>query len=212
MKIAKPNGIDVQATPEGMLDKYILVPDNYDFDGNNSTDVTDPFSLETFMKVNQLEFGVFKASLTGNVVPNWANLTDDQKKKSVQYFKYPGNFQQSDIDAIFSSDEQKYNWGTLTVASRQNQRLPRLMAAFDYMSFNFTTLQVTMIYLSTKSYCIDYWLADAPHLMLWITNGTYAPLGIDFTNNGMAQIPGFNTGMRDALLNIFVNGNYKYVG
>ena len=83
-----------------------------------------------------------------------------------------------------------------------------MFAAFQKISYELTQAQVATIYMTTKMMLIDYYYANLPHILFWIQNGVYPPMGINFTTNGFQQMSGFSPTLEMQLLDILVNGNY----
>lgn len=197
------------------INNYYVVPDNYDFSGNSAYDVTSACTLQTFMQINQIEYGIFRTSLTSNVVPIWSGLSFSDKQLCVKYFCYPPGITTDEYWTYVDASTDYKNWRNLVMKcnglpSVTGQRLQRVIEAFVYFTYNLTAAQVAPIYLTTKPYIIDYWLGNMPHLLLWITNGTYAPLGIDFSSHGFAQASGYSPTIEAGLINIIQNGIYPY--
>jgi hypothetical protein len=188
---------------------YYLAPNNYDFSVSNVTDVTTPELLEIFYEKSLIEYGVFRDSLVSIFIPIWNSLSFDSRKTCVKHYRYPANISQDEWNSYFSGSDQEMNWNDVCVKTR-DMRLTRLFAAFQKISYNLTTTQTALIYMTTKAYCVDYYYANLPHVIFWLQNGTYSPLGIDFTTNGFAQASGYSTALRDELLDILINGNYVY--
>lgn len=210
MKVAKLNSKSITTTIDGIKDDAIfLVPDNYSFTDNLTTDITLPNILQTFFNLNIIEYGVFRDSLKTIFIPLWETISFDEKKICVKHFCYPSDIGLEEWNSYYDDNENYYNWKELIKMSRDNVRLKRLFAAFEKLSYDFTQTQVAIIYMTSKPYCIDYWMANLPHLVLWITNGTLPALGIDFSLHGLAQQSGYTEAKRDALLDIIVNGNYS---
>ena len=223
MKIAKPNSVLPQTEVLAILNNYYIVEDDYDFYGNNADDVTSEEILDIFnnnvninyvqgweklINKNGKDYGYMRDYAKNYFVPSWSGLTFDDRKILIKYFIYPTDISLEEWNSYYSESVNFNNWQTLTQTTRDDVRLKRLYAAFARISYDCTTTQVAVIYLATKPYCIDYWMANLPHLILWITNGSFPALGIDFTTNGFAQMSGYSTDLKNKLLDILVNGNY----
>lgn len=63
-------------------------------------------------------------------------------------------------------------------------------------------------YTSTKQFKDDYIDAALPHLTCWLTNTSYAPLGIDYTNSGFAQQSYYSTSFAQLAASILIYGNH----
>jgi len=190
------------------------VPDYFDF-GNSSPSMIDVTSYDTLMYMhmdNQYDYGVFRDSISAILVPQWNTLSFEDRKNCVEHYRYPSDITDQEWYSYFTDEEHETNWNILTAKTRDKVRLLRLFAAFQKISYRMNESQVAVIYMVTKEFCYDYYYANLPHLLLWITNGSYPALGIDFTNNGFAQMNGYTESIRNELLNIFVNGNYEYGG
>lgn len=164
-------------------------------------------SLSNLGMVNR-DYGYMRDFAKAAFVPIWNTLTFEEKKILVKYYIYPETISAEEWATYYSNSENYLHWNYLAKETRDSVRLARLYAAFSKVSYDFTTNEVAAIYLISKPYCIDYWMANLPHLVLWISNGSLPALGIDFTSNGLAQRSGYTTAKRDALLDIIVNGNY----
>jgi hypothetical protein len=193
----------------GSIKNYFLVPDNYDFVANLSIDVTSISALEVFVDRKEIEYGVFRDTINNIYVPNWATTSFSDKKLCVKHYKYPSSISQTEFDTYYTLSEHENNWNLIVSRSR-DYRMDRLYALFAKITYRCTSNQVVVIYLSTKAYCFDYYYANLPHLLLWISNGSYPALGIDFTTNGFAQSSGYTVDIKNELLDIILNGNYKY--
>jgi hypothetical protein len=200
---------NIATSTNGFIHSYYLVPDNYDFIGNNAIDVTSPISLETFFENGGIEYGVFRASLTNLFIPIWNSLSFDEKKVCVKHYKYPLEITQDEFNSYFSTADHENNWNSVTFKTREMVRMKRLFAAFSKISYALSSAQVAAIYLTVKPLCFDYYYANIPNLMCWISNSV-SPLGNDYTSAGFAQMSGYTTTLRDELLDILNNGNYIY--
>lgn len=190
------------------------VANDFDF-ASSSPALLDVTSYDTLMYMyidNNFDYGVFRDSLAANLVPNWNTLPFDERKNCVRDYRYPSNISDEEWHEYFTDAEHESNWNILTAKTRDKVRLPRLFAAFQKISYRLREDQVAVIYLATKELCYDYYYANLPHLLLWITNGSYPALGIDYTNNGFAQMDGYTESIRNELVDIFVNGNYEFGG
>src|SRR5574343_621732 len=206
MKIAKLISTPIQTNNEGILNNYYPVPDNYGFTSSSAEDVTTLNTLYIFYEYKRYDCGVYRDSLRDNLVQNWNSLSFDDRKECIRAYRYPSDITQSEWDTYFTEQEHEYNWNQVCVNTRESLRLPRLFAAFQKVSYRCTEVQTMLIYLQVKDLCYDYYYANLPHLLLWIQNGSYPALGIDYTNNGFAQMDGYTTTLRDELLDIFING------
>ena len=211
MKIARLATIPVQTSSQGILNNYFVVPDSYDFVNSSpaAVDVTSFDTLQTFMGAHAFDYQVFRDSLQNNLIPNWANILYTDRKRCVQHYKYPANISDDEYNSYFSPTDMEANWNMVCVNTR-TVRLERLFAAFQKISYVLTTTQVAMIYMTTKQMLIDYYYGNLPHVIFWIQNGAYPPLGINFTTNGFQQISGYSPQLEAELLDILVNGNYIY--
>ena len=207
MKIAKLKTTPLQNTSQGILDKYYKVQNDHVF-SSDEEDVTTVDNLYIFSMNRRFDYSVFRDSLRDNLVPKWAELLYEDRKKCIQHYRYPDNISQEDFDSYFTKKEHESNWNTLTARARA-VRLDRLYAAFNKMSYSLPEMHVALIYMRTKQMCYDYYYAYLPHVIFWIQNGVYPDLGIDYTNDGFAQQPGYSVQLMYELLDIFYNGNYE---
>ncbi len=208
MKIAKLNTTDLQYTKEGYINNYFNVPDNYNFSANTADDVTSIETLYMFYTLNRYDYDVLRTTYKALYNPIWTGLTFEERQFLVKNYCYPTDITNEEWLAYYTDEEHFLNWKELLIITRDDARLLRLFAAFSRISYECTQAQVAVIYLTTRQYCIDYYYGNLPHLVLWISNGTYPALGIDFSSHGFMQMSGYSDGLRDRLLNIIVNGNY----
>jgi hypothetical protein len=207
MKIIKLKTTPIQTSGNGMLDNYYKVPDSYVI-SSNEDDVTSVTTLFVFSQSGKFDYGIFRDSIQNNLVPNWANLLFEDRRKCVQHYKYPANLDPGEWGTYFSDADHQKNWNLLTANIRETRR-QRLFASFNKISYRLTTMQVATIYMTTKQLLVDYYYANLPHILYWVQNGTYAPMGLNYTTNGFAQMSGYTTSLRDEILDILINGNYE---
>jgi hypothetical protein len=207
MKIASLNGTASQTDYNGYINNYFIVNDSYNFSGNNSIDVTSVFTLKTFYDINQFDYIVFRDSCKANVITNWSGLSSDEQKELIKYYIYPPSVVQADIDAFYSADEQIVNWVVLADISKQ-ARENRWEATRQKISFNLSQSATLALYEDTKSFKGDFIDANLPNLVLWLTSGTYPPLGIDYTTTGFSSKPYYSASIESMCIDILVNGNY----
>lgn len=207
MKIAKLNSTPIQYSREDYIDNYFDVVDDYDFSGNTADDMTSLETLFVFYTINRYDYDVLRTTYKTLYVPNWSGLTFDDKQFLVKHYCYPDDISNEEWLSYYTDDEHFINWNHLVDITR-DARLSRLFAAFKVLSFYCTKTQTAIIYMTTKQYCVDYYYGNLPHLIYWITNGSYAPLGINFTSSGFAQMSGYSDEIRDKLLTIIINGKY----
>lgn len=197
-----------EETYKGFLRRCALsVPDNYDFIANNSTDVTNALSLEILWLDQHYDYIVLRDSLKLHVLPNFDTLSLEDKKILVKYYIYPVTYTQADIDALFTTEEQKVNWEILASVSKI-ARKQRWEACRQKVSFTLSQLESLQFYNDTKGFKGDYEDANLPHLTLWLSNGSYPTLGIDYTLNGFAQKTYYSEERKNICLDILINGNY----
>lgn len=209
MRIAKLKTTPIQDTSQGILDHYYTVPNDHVF-SQDEDDVTSVDTLLTMTNGRKFDYGVFRDSLRDILVTDWGALMYEDRKKCVQHYRYPADISQGEWDTYFTEAEHERNWSILTARTRA-VRLSRLFAAFQKISYRLPETYVGMIYMTTKEMCYDYYYANLPHVILWLQNGSYPALGIDYTSNGFAQMPGYSVELMYELLDIFVNGNYDNV-
>ena len=209
MKIAKLKTTDIQTTGPGMLSNYYKVADTHVFTSDEDN-VTSFDTLYVFCSGGVFDYGIFRDSIRNILIPQWAELLYADRKKCVQHYRYPTNISQAEFDNYFTAAEHEKNWSVLTTKTRA-VRLQRLFAAFQKISYRLPEAQVAVIYMVTKNMCYDYYYANLPHIMLWLQNGSYPALGINYTTNGFAQMAGYSTSLMYELLDIFANGNYENV-
>jgi len=210
MKVAIPQGYtqNAEETYLGFLRRCaIAVSDNYDFVANSMTDETNTQSLCLLRRDEQYDYIVLRDSLKLHILPNFATLSTEDQKILVSYYIYPPTFTQADIDALFTTDEQKANWELLADISKV-ARYKRWEACRQKVSFTLTQLESLQFYTDTKSFQGDYIDANLPNLTLWLSNGSYPALGIDYTTNGFAQKSYYTEERKNICLDVLVNGNY----
>jgi hypothetical protein len=210
MKIAKLNTTPIQSDINDYIDNYYEVPDTYDFSGNSADDVTSIETLMVFCEINRYDYDVLRTTYKTLYNPIWSGLTFDDRQLLVKHYCYPPEITQDEWFTYYTDAEHYNNWNTLVIRTRDQSRLIRLFSAFARISYELTTAQTAVIYMTSKVYCIDYYYGNLPHLVLWISNGYYPALGIDFRAHGFAQMDGYSDGLRDRLLDIINNGNYIY--
>jgi hypothetical protein len=186
-----------------ILNDILSVADKATLDGIISAHV------KLNIDINILEYGVYRDQLKAQMVPIWGQLSFSIRQTCVKHYCYPVAITQTEWTTYYTDVEHENNWNVIVNKCR-DYRLTRLYAAFAKLSFACTTNQVAVIYLNTKAMCIDYYYGNMPHLVLWISNGTYPALGIDYSTTGFAQMGGYTTALRDQLIDIINNGNYQY--
>ena len=209
MKVAKLKTTEIQHTSQGIIDNYYKVPDSHVFTSLED-EVTSVETLFVLSSSGEFDYGVFRDSLRDNMVPQWANMMYDDRKKCVQHYRYPADLDPGEFASYFSEADHEKNWGILAAKTRAT-RLQRLFAAFHKISYRMTETQVAIVYMTSKQMLVDYYYANLPHILFWVQNGSYPPLGIDYTTHGMAQMSGFTQSLMYEILDILVNGNYDNV-
>lgn len=207
MKIAKLNSTPFQNNREGHINHYFEVIDSYNFSANTADDVTSIETLYSFYSINRFDYEVLRSTYKTLYIPNWTGLTFEDKQFLVKHYCYPDDISDEEWLSYYTNDEHFENWNQLVDMCRDT-RLSRLFAAFKALSYYCTKTQTAVIYMTTKEYCVDYYYSNLPHLLYWITNGGYAPLGIDFTNSGFAQFDGYSDELKNKLVEIILNGKY----
>lgn len=140
-------------------------------------------------------------------IPVWETLSGVDKRKLVEWYIYPVTFTQADIDALFTAAQQVSNWRKL-VEENIAGRTRRVLEASKKISFYITAGEALDLYSTVKTNMDLFRDTGSPHLMLWTTNGVYAPLGIDYSISGFAQKSYYSDVRRDLLIDIINNGNY----
>lgn len=216
MKIAKPINIPVQNNSQGMLDHYVVVPDNFNFSASPQiyVDTTSVQTLNVFCCASSFDYGVFRDSLVVNIIPTsvsnpaWNALSFTDRQTCVSHYKYPVDISDAEFATYYTTKQHELNWNSTVVRTRVQQRYPRLMACFQKISFECTQLQTATIYLTVKQMCLDYYFGNIPNILCWVTN-TVSPLGPDFTHAGFLQTAGYSVELRDTIVDILTNGNYE---
>ena len=205
MKIAVDNINNIQETEDGKLRFYFAVPNDYDFGINEAKDVTNLESLKLFLKYNRLNYISFRDSCKVNLLPLWDELSDDDKKYLISRYIYPASLTQEDIDILFNGEQQLDNWGDLYDISYPS-RVQKWIAAKKKVSFMMNKLDVGDLFISVELLWGRYTEANRPDLICWVTNTAYPPLGIDYTTNGFAQKPYYSDAVKNAIVDIIING------
>lgn len=80
MKIAVANSAGASEDSDTRLQTYYAVTDDYDFEANDATDVTDIDTLTLFLDYNRFDYMVFRSALAVYAATvGFANLTSAQK-------------------------------------------------------------------------------------------------------------------------------------
>lgn len=140
-------------------------------------------------------------------VPQWDNLTDNEKTLLFIHFVYPTSVSKSELDALIPPHDQVAEWQVAATRAKAC-REKRWEMTRRKVSYYLTPQQSMDLYISLKDYSLDYKDANIPSLIHWIGNTEDPSLGIDFTTNGFAQKPYYTNQLRDLMLDILVNGNY----
>lgn len=208
MKVCKLIGYNAETDS---MDSDILIPSEAilysDTIPDNYEDITSVNSLEEGFLIGAYDYNKFRDSCKVNILPIFSALTSNDQKKMVSHYIYPSNYTQEEIDAFFNSEEQISNWINLAALCKDS-RNKRWESARRRISFELTLVESLGFYLDTKSFKYDFIDANLPHLTLWLSNGTYAPLGIDYSSNGFAQKNYYTTDRMNICLDILINGNY----
>lgn len=174
-----------------------LVPRN-----ENDIDVTNPFNLYEFFRVGQIDYIQYRKYLKQDVLPNWDSLSSIQKIEMVKHNVAPSQLEK---DSFFSQAEQIDHYIKivgLEVEARQARWNEAMSRAAFYLLGN--DLARLMMYNDSKIFRNDYIEADLPHLILWISDGSYPQLGIDFTSNGFGSKPYYNQSIKNAVLEVLL--------
>ena len=111
------------------------------------------------------------------------------------------------FSTVLSSPEIEYAKEFRTKVARVDRanRWEKLRVTIAPQVSQLVSLQ---FYTSTKQFKDDYIDAALPHLTCWLTNTSYAPLGIDYTNNGFAQQSYYTTTFAQLAASILIYGNH----
>ena len=109
--------------------------------------------------------------------------------------------------SVLSSDEINYATEYRTKIARVDRanRWEKLRVTIAPQVSQLVSLQ---FYTSTKQFKDDYIDAALPHLTCWLTNTSYSPLGIDYTNSGFAQQSYYSTSFAQLAASILIYGNH----
>ena len=206
MKIAKKI-IDTQQ-PDETYNSFIArvaypVKDDYDFINNAADDITSIANSNILFSVTIIDTVLHKDVLKG-FLPLWNSLSFDDKKYLVRFYVYPPA---EDLLQYYTEDELKMYWSELAALTK-TARKQRWEAARLKVSYYLTALESLQFYNDTKAYKGDYEDANIPYLTLWLSNGSYPALGIDFITNGFAQKSYYSIDKKNMLLDILNYGLY----
>lgn len=205
MKLAKKT-VDIQL-PDESYNSYIRrvaypVKDDYDFVANSATDITTQQNALIMYRLDKIDGILYKAILKQWFLPNWATLSVDEKRELIAVLVYPAA---TDLRP-FCTLEEEIMWtrefGSITKRAREN----RWESARIKMIHGLTEMDSLSFYVDTKPYKDDYVDANIPSLILWLSNGSYPALGIDFTANGFAQKTYYTIDRKNACLDVLQYG------
>ena len=166
----------------------------------NDIDVTDVYSLFEFCKVNQIDYIQYRNYCKEYLLPNWDNLDKFNKKELVKHNICINNFEKL---IYYTIEEQFKNYFTIInyEVNAREERWREAMITAGFMIGNDQLKRLSM-YNDTKSFRGDYIEADLPNLILWLTNGTYPALGIDYSSIGFRSKFYYDANIENAVLEI----------
>ena len=134
----------------------------------------------------------------------WESFRSNEEKASAaRLMAY--SLAQVELDEVLTIDEQKQaklDYVTNSRLSRQN----RWEHLRERIAFEVNQAEALSFYTDTKGFKGDYIDAGLPHLELWLTNGTYPALGIDYSTTGFANQPYFTPTMLQMCIDYLVSG------
>lgn len=205
MKLAKKI-TDIQL-PSESYNSFIrrviyAVKDDYDFVTNQADDITTQQNALIAYRLNMIDAILYKSILKQYFLPNWALLTTEEKRELISVLVYPAA---TDLRP-FCTLEEEIMWtrefGSITRSAREF----RWDTARLKMIHGLTEMESLSFYTDTKPYKDDYLDANIPSLILWLSNGSYPPLGIDFTTNGFAQKSYYTLDRKNTCLDVLQHG------
>jgi len=137
----------------------------------------------------------------------WSNLRDKDKLPIARLLSY--TLLQTELDEVLTPQEQvdaKLEYVTKSKIARST----RWEYLRQQIALEVTEAEALAFYTDTKPFKDDYIDAGLPHLELWLTNGDYAPLGIDYTTTGFAQQSYYTASMLQMCIDYLITGN-QYV-
>lgn len=153
---------------------YFLVNDDYDFEVNNTTDVSLPSTFEICVIKGFLEYGIYRSILTEKFIPIWSELTFEERQICVKYFKYPIDITNEEYTSYFTAEEDESNWGELISQTtgkfiiQSSVRGKRLVAMVKKITYKLAPAQIVPIAATTIPLMFSYTIGNFPHLGLWI--------------------------------------------
>jgi hypothetical protein len=183
---------------------YRLVNEIDPINEDDESNIDTWFKLIGFIQDDYIKMRDFAKT---KFIPEWNNLTEDEKYKLLFHHIYPIGMTNSEIYSIISESEFFECWILLAKCSKIC-RDDRWEKARRKVSFYLNELQSLDLYNSTKNYSLEYKDANIPNLICWIKNSAIPSLGIDFTNDGFAQKPYYTEDLRNLLVSVIEYGNY----
>jgi hypothetical protein len=110
MKVIKYISGNTYDNRNDIIDNYEIVSDDYDVINSNMEDVTSRNTLSVFHSIGKISYRVFRESLISNVLPNWNNLSYEDKEDLIYDRVYPSNLTEEEIINFVSSEDE---WNTI---------------------------------------------------------------------------------------------------
>lgn len=170
---------------------------------DTDVDVTTVFSLYEFFRVSQIDYIQFREYCKTYILPNWISLSIEEQKELVRHNIAPTNEDKLLHFTIEKQFENYVNLVDLEIKARKVRwSLAMKSAAFELLGDQLAQLQM---YNDAKPFRDDYIEADLPFLLLWITDGAYPALGIDFSANGFSTKSYYSETIKNKVVSILVN-------
>jgi hypothetical protein len=139
----------------------------------------------------------------GSQLENFSSLSNIKKLNACLFFLIPYNVRTQ----IISDEQDAINWNFLLTKAKESRiacvEAMRIKVG-QYMRLGTITLEQTQdFYTQVYKYIIWFDEANKPDFKQWLSN----EVGSAYENAGFAQMPYFDTQMRDDLLDIY-NGSF----
>jgi len=134
----------------------------------------------------------------------WTSFKGIEEKKSVaRVLAY--TLTQIELDEVLTPQEQ-INAKLFAIANAKIGRVNRWEVLRQQLAVKVTQSQSLSFYSDTEIFKGKYIDVGLPHLYMWLTNGIYPPLGIDFTNNGFAETSYYTIEMKQICIDYLKTG------
>ena len=133
----------------------------------------------------------------------WANLRSKDKLPIARLLSY--TLLQTELDEVLTPQEQtdaKLEYVTKSKIARAT----RWEYLRQQIALQVTEAEAVAFYTDTKPFKDDYIDAGLPYLEMWLTNGSYPALGIDYTTAGFAQQSYYTASMLQMCVDYLITG------